>query len=119
MVLCRVERRPPRLDLTVYPHLPRATVAMTSAKAYLGLLSGASSSAQPVAERDCQSVADTGQSPTDARAKTNSYPSPAARSDRVADRNFRGGDPLAFLIKIGKGGEADNGRCSHPIANYV
>ena len=25
LVLCRIERRPPRLDLTVYPYLPRAT----------------------------------------------------------------------------------------------
>ena len=24
LVLCRVEHRPPRLDLTVYPYLPRA-----------------------------------------------------------------------------------------------
>ena len=31
LVLCRIERRPPRLDLTVYPYLPRATVATTSA----------------------------------------------------------------------------------------
>ena len=43
LVLCRIERRPPRLDLTVYPYLPRATVAITSAKAYLDLLTGASS----------------------------------------------------------------------------
>jgi hypothetical protein len=43
LVLCRIERRPPRLDLTVYPYLPRATVATTSAKAYLDLLTGASS----------------------------------------------------------------------------
>jgi hypothetical protein len=43
LVLCRIERRPPRLDLTVYPYLPRASVAMTSAKAYLDLLAGASS----------------------------------------------------------------------------
>jgi len=43
LVLCRIERRPPRLDLTVYRYLPRATVAMTSAKAYLDLLTGASS----------------------------------------------------------------------------
>jgi transposase len=41
LVLCRVERRPPRLDLAVYPYLPRATVAITSAKAYMDLLSGA------------------------------------------------------------------------------
>jgi hypothetical protein len=37
-VLCRVERRPPRLDLEVYPYLPRARVATTSARAYLELL---------------------------------------------------------------------------------
>ena len=43
LVLCRIERRPPRLDLTVYPYLPRARVATTSAKAYLGLLAGAAS----------------------------------------------------------------------------
>src|SRR5271155_2095033 len=43
LVLCRIERRPPRLDLTVYPYLPRATVAITSARAYLDLLTGASS----------------------------------------------------------------------------
>jgi transposase len=41
LVLCRIERRPPRLDLTIYPYLPRANVATTSAKAYLDLLSGA------------------------------------------------------------------------------
>ncbi len=38
LVLCRIERRPPRLDLEVYPHLPRARVAATSARAYLELL---------------------------------------------------------------------------------
>ena len=43
LVLCRIERRPPRLDLTVYPYLPRATVATTSAKAYLDLLTGVAS----------------------------------------------------------------------------
>jgi transposase len=43
LVLCRIERRPPRLDLTVYPYLPRAKVAMTTAKSYLELLAGAAS----------------------------------------------------------------------------
>jgi hypothetical protein len=43
LVLCRIEHRPPRLDLTVYPYLPRASVATTSAKAYLDLLAGATS----------------------------------------------------------------------------
>ena len=28
LVLCRIERRPPRLDMTVYPYLPKATVAI-------------------------------------------------------------------------------------------
>ena len=41
LVLCRLERRPPRLDLAAYPYLPRVTVATTSAKAYLALLGGA------------------------------------------------------------------------------
>ena len=40
LVLCRIERRPPKLDLTLYPYLPRVTVATTSAKAYMALLSG-------------------------------------------------------------------------------
>jgi transposase len=38
LVLCRIERRPPRLDLEVYPYLPRARVATTSARAFLELL---------------------------------------------------------------------------------
>ncbi len=38
LVLCRVERRPPRLDLDVYPYLPRARVATTAAASYLSLL---------------------------------------------------------------------------------
>jgi Mu transposase-like protein len=43
LVLCRIERRPPRLDLKTYPYLPQATVTTTSAKAYLSLLAGAAS----------------------------------------------------------------------------
>ena len=38
LMLCHIERRPPRLDMTVYPYLPQAHVAMTLAKTYLGLL---------------------------------------------------------------------------------
>jgi transposase len=41
LVLCRIERRPPRLDMGVYPYLPKATVATTSARAYMELLAGA------------------------------------------------------------------------------
>ena len=40
LMLCRIERRPPRLDLTVYPYLPQASVATTSARAYMDLLAG-------------------------------------------------------------------------------
>ena len=43
LVLCRIERRPQRLDMTVYPYLPRTRVATTSAKTYMGLLTGAAS----------------------------------------------------------------------------
>ncbi len=39
LVLCRIERRPPRLDMTVYPYLPKAHVAATSATDYMALLS--------------------------------------------------------------------------------
>src|ERR687898_323278 len=41
LVLCRIERRPPKLDLTLYPYLPRVAVATTSARAYMALLGGA------------------------------------------------------------------------------
>ena len=40
LLLCRVERRPPRLDLDVYPFLPRANIATTSAASYMSLLAG-------------------------------------------------------------------------------
>src|ERR671911_1303395 len=38
LVLCRIERRPAKLDLVAYPYLPRVTVATTQAKAYMALL---------------------------------------------------------------------------------
>ena len=38
LLLCRVERRPPRLDLDVYPFLPSTSVATTSAASYMSLL---------------------------------------------------------------------------------
>ena len=41
LVLCRIERRPPRLDLDLYPYLPRARVATTSARSYMRLLARA------------------------------------------------------------------------------
>ena len=40
LVLCRVERRPPRLDLDVYPFLPRTNITTTSAASYMSLLAG-------------------------------------------------------------------------------
>jgi hypothetical protein len=41
LVLCAIERRPPRLDLENYPHLPVAEVALTRAADYQVLLQGA------------------------------------------------------------------------------
>ena len=40
LVLCRLEGRPPRLDLELYPYLPRVRVSTTSAVDYMTLLSG-------------------------------------------------------------------------------
>ena len=40
LLLCRIERKPPRLNLDVYPYLPRAEVRSTQASAYLSLLTG-------------------------------------------------------------------------------
>ena len=40
LVLCQVEKRPPKLDLDVYPYLPRANVAATSAASYMSLMAG-------------------------------------------------------------------------------
>ena len=39
LVLCRVEKRPPKLDLDVYPYLPKAAVGRASAASYMCLLS--------------------------------------------------------------------------------
>ena len=43
LVLCRIERRPPKLDLDAYPCLPRANVATTAAASYMSLLGGGAS----------------------------------------------------------------------------
>ena len=43
LVLCQVEKRPPKLDLDVYPYLPRAHVAATSAASYMCLMAGGAS----------------------------------------------------------------------------
>ena len=38
LVLAKIERQMPRLDLTHYPYLPQATVGITDVRAYLALL---------------------------------------------------------------------------------
>ena len=40
LVLCRIEGRPPKLDLELYPYLPRVSVKTTRAHDYMTLLSG-------------------------------------------------------------------------------
>jgi len=41
LVLCHVEKRPPKLDLDVCPYLPRANVETTSAASCMSLMSEA------------------------------------------------------------------------------
>ena len=43
LMLCGIEGRPPRLDLDLYPYLPRVSVSTTSATDYMALLSGRAS----------------------------------------------------------------------------
>jgi hypothetical protein len=43
LLLAKLENRPPRLDLSLYPYLPVATVATTNPRAYLDLIAGARS----------------------------------------------------------------------------
>jgi hypothetical protein len=38
LILCRIEKRPPRLDITAYPYLPKTSVAATRAADYAALL---------------------------------------------------------------------------------
>ena len=40
LLLCRLEGRPPRLDLDLYPCIPRVSVKTTSATDYMALLPG-------------------------------------------------------------------------------
>lgn len=47
IVLCRIEQRPPRLDLQNWPHLPLPRVRTTAAADYMTLLAGISTSPAP------------------------------------------------------------------------
>ena len=40
LALCRLEGRPPRLDLDLYPYLPRVRVSATSTRDYMTLIAG-------------------------------------------------------------------------------
>ena len=40
LALCRLEGRPPTLDLELYPYLPQVRASITSAGDYMTLLSG-------------------------------------------------------------------------------
>ena len=41
LLLCRIEKRPPKLDMANYPYLPRADVETTSAASYMTLMAEA------------------------------------------------------------------------------
>ena len=43
LLMCRIEERPPRLELELYPHLPSVSVSTTSAQDYMKLLKGRAS----------------------------------------------------------------------------
>lgn len=49
LVLAKVERRMPRLDLSIYPYLPRAQVGITDVRNYLALLQAQASTGLEVA----------------------------------------------------------------------
>ena len=40
LILCRIDKRPPRLDLDIYPYLPKALVETTKPASYKVLMSG-------------------------------------------------------------------------------
>lgn len=40
LILCNLESRPAKLDLTLYPYLPQANIGMTQSRSYLQLLGG-------------------------------------------------------------------------------
>lgn len=48
LLLCRIEHRPPRLDLHNWPHLPLPKVRTTAAADYMALLSGRSMDTAPL-----------------------------------------------------------------------
>ena len=43
LMLCKIEGRPSRLDMALYPYLPRANVTTTSTRDYMTLLAGSRS----------------------------------------------------------------------------
>jgi transposase len=45
LVLCRMERKPPKLNLDIYPYLPRTTVGTTATANYMCLITGPRSGA--------------------------------------------------------------------------
>ena len=47
LLLCRIEQRPPRLDMENYPHLPLAQVRTTQAADYMTLLATPSNTGAP------------------------------------------------------------------------
>lgn len=40
LVLCRIEKRPPRLDLDFYPYLPKDNAGTTRPSGYMSLMGG-------------------------------------------------------------------------------
>jgi hypothetical protein len=100
LVLCRIERRPPKLDLLAYPYLPKVTVATTQAKAYLALLSGAAARAtrpsscwRTTSRRSScpPSCASTTSSPGSARRRVSTTPPTCCASPSSSSWSASGG----------------------------
>jgi hypothetical protein len=51
LILCAIEQRPAKLDLTLYPYLPRASVKSTEPRSYLSLLRMPQANQQPMEAR--------------------------------------------------------------------
>ena len=102
LVLCRIERRPPKLDLDIYPYLPRARVAMTSAASYMNLLQEAGEAREPDREENRQCVmTDTPQLLLAHHLKALRLPTFLREYDKLARQcAAEGVDHVRYLVRL-------------------
>ena len=89
LVLCRIERRPPKLDLDIYPYLPRANVATTAAASYMRLVGWR------------RVMTDTPQVLLAHHLKTLKLPTFLREYDKLARQcATEGADPVRYLVRL-------------------